>query len=526
MFDQMKLVTASGDHTSKLFDIGQGEIRSERVFCGHTRSVKTVAFRKDDSSSFATGGRDGNIVLWDMRTNCRSYVGSADRTISNSHTAKTFTPSKSRRKFSTPTQGIKSVTGLVFQENNTLISCGAGDGVIKIWDLRKNYNTYKKEAAPRSTIPYPGNTTRNGYSSLIMDNQGIKLYANCLDNTIYCFNVGTHNTEPFMYYRGHQNNTFYIKSSLTKDGSYLISGSSDENAYIWNTKFSQPIAKLVGHSAEVTCVAFCDKNSVLITCSDDMTHKIWSVGCEALPDDWEVIGRGSTEILPLDNTAGNVKFKRSIPSDHYNTPKRFFVECDRCSKPSNSKLCDACANTSKRKSSCEFERENKMQLTEFGPRKLFSKFDKIEETDNLATIDELEYNPPEKLSRIENISEECSEKDDYKPAVPRSEIVSSLTVNLPNFIVDGIAPHINYSPPKRKSYDWLTKLRIENQLKREMYDKTEGMNAPKMPKLEPNRTKKHGVVQRPLLNYFKVTNSAPKCEAVSPKIQECDIVRH
>ncbi|KAJ8966878.1 hypothetical protein NQ314_003272 [Rhamnusium bicolor] len=138
MFDQMKLVTASGDHTSKLYNVGNGDIRGERVFCGHTRSVKTVAFRKDDSSIFASGGRDGNIILWDTRTNISSFIGKADRTISNSHTAKSFTPSKSRKKFGTPTtSGIKSVTGLVFQDSNTLISCGAGDGIIKIWDLRK-----------------------------------------------------------------------------------------------------------------------------------------------------------------------------------------------------------------------------------------------------------------------------------------------------------------------------------------------------------------------------------------------------
>jgi denticleless len=57
---------------------------------------------------------------------------------------------------------------------------------------------------------------------------------------------------------GHQNSTFYVKSCLSPDGLYLASGSSDERAYIWNTQGSErPVACLVGHLAEVTCVQWC-----------------------------------------------------------------------------------------------------------------------------------------------------------------------------------------------------------------------------------------------------------------------------
>ncbi|XP_030758524.1 protein lethal(2)denticleless-like isoform X1 [Sitophilus oryzae] len=256
MFDQMQIVTASGDHTSKLFDFGDGDFRQVRLFCGHSRSVKTVTFRKEDSSVFATGSRDGNIILWDTRTEQHSFIGVPDRIILNSHAGKdTHTPSKSRKKLqSCVNSGIKSVTGLVFQDYNTLISCGAGDGMIKVWDLRKTYSTLKKEPLPKFTIPYTGRTAKNGFSNLVIDSSGTKLYANCLDNTIYCYNVATYNVMPVAKYTGHQNSSFYIRSSLSKNDKYLISGSSDENAYIWNLKYSEPIVKLVGHSAEVSTI--------------------------------------------------------------------------------------------------------------------------------------------------------------------------------------------------------------------------------------------------------------------------------
>lgn len=137
MFQQMKIVTVSGDHTARLFDVSNCDMRNERTFSAHTRSVKTVATRQNDYSVFATGGRDGSIYVWDTRSNCTAgyfnlcNVNMPDRTIYHSHQmSRPSTPtSKSKKKSlgtSSCVSGANSVTGLVFQEDNTLISCGAG----------------------------------------------------------------------------------------------------------------------------------------------------------------------------------------------------------------------------------------------------------------------------------------------------------------------------------------------------------------------------------------------------------------
>lgn len=563
MFDQMKLVTASGDHTSKLYDVRDGELREERVFCGHTRSVKTVAFRKDDSSVFATGGRDGNIILWDIRTDSGSFIGKADRTIRNSHLSKNTTPNKPRKKFGTPTSsGVKSVTGLVFQEENTLISCGAGDGLIKIWDLRKNYGTLKKEATPKNIIPYPGTTTKNGYSSLLIDNGGIKLYANCLDNTIYCYNIGTYDTQPAMRYIGHQNSTFYVKSSLSKNGEFLISGSSDENAYIWNTKYSNPLIKLTGHTAEVTCVAWCNKTNSLITCSDDMTHMFWTIGPEDLPENWGTSLRGSAEVLPIHKYTRNTLSKRSSNKIEADTPKRFLLECQKCSNPTVSQFCDNCFVSTKRKNMFCLQGENKIVRTEFGPRRLFANIncspqcDKVDALANYLDHDDDNSSKEAKLnensrqmaniaerslhgiSHSSNITSHLNEvpsdqlhtnylpdDNDYEPqkklakmeTSPKQRKMSNLsspTINLPNYIVDGIAPHLHFSPPKKKCQDWLTKLRTEKLLRQEMLERTMG-DLPKHVRADGTPKSKRYAPKSPLLRYFKVTNSAQKCDGVS-----------
>ncbi|GJQ81481.1 hypothetical protein Trydic_g14636 [Trypoxylus dichotomus] len=44
MFNQMKIVTVSGDHTARLVDVSESELREERMFSGHTRQSRWEYF--------------------------------------------------------------------------------------------------------------------------------------------------------------------------------------------------------------------------------------------------------------------------------------------------------------------------------------------------------------------------------------------------------------------------------------------------------------------------------------------------
>lgn len=287
---KMKLISASGDYTAALFDVGNGRISAEHVFRGHTRSLKCIACRVDDYSVFATGARDGKILIWDVRSPKIGLDCVPDILLPCSHYHPTPVSKVKTKtgKFLDVASGSSSVTGLVFQDYYNLISCGAGDGFIKVWDMRKTYYAKNRAPAPKYKLPYAGNTWRNGFSNLLINTNGTKLYANCLDNVIYCYNISTYNETPVMQYTGHINSTFYVKASLSPDDRYLLSGSSDNDAYIWRTDTSEPLLKLSGHEAEVTCVTWCkDSSNIIVTCSDDLRHKIWRVGPEVVPDSIE-----------------------------------------------------------------------------------------------------------------------------------------------------------------------------------------------------------------------------------------------
>lgn len=520
----LKLISASGDHTAKLWDVSGSRLVSIRDFCGHTRSVKVATFKKNDCTVFATGGRDGAIFIWDLRSSPNSdIIQKVDNKIYSAHVGcGPTTPSsrRSRNRSLTPKLpsniSNSSVTGLVFQDENSLISCGPADGIIKVWDLRRTYTTLKKEPIAKYNLPYAGKSTFKGFTNLIVNEMGTRLYANCMDSNIYCYNISSYSKEPSMIYSGLLVNSFYIKSCLSPDENYLMSGSSDDNAYIWNVKNPKPLVALTGHNYEVTCVAWSEHqnnldggNSCIVTCSDDACHKIWRIGPDELDDDEKRNLKGKAEIkedyFPFFRTK-----QKPIPKQQQfklldSTPrslKKFIEQTETTPTTTLSSVTENSNSASTRKRSFiemndgendDKGSDKKRPNIETRGRRLFSPGDPSTSTDcsDFSYIDV----PPTKLSTIIEELESPSNKNfqDHSPSPVKRQITikspeprmnkysspqlcknrkvptyNSPTTNLPNYKVDGEAPHLGLMSPQRKpkkeNVDWLTKIRKQKLL--------------------------------------------------------------
>jgi denticleless len=528
----LKLISASGDHTARLWDVSESRLTSIRDFCGHTRSVKVATFRKNDCSVFATGGRDGAILIWDLRSSADGdIIQKVDNRIYSAHVGNgPSTPSTRRRGTRNTTPKIppnvstSSVTGLVFQDENTLISCGPGDGVIKVWDLRRCYSTLKKEPIAKYKLPYAGKSTFKGFTNLVVDGTGSRLYANCMDSKIYSYNIKTYSKEPSMVYSGLQINSFYIRSCLSPDGEYLLSGSSDEKAYIWNLKNPTPLVALSGHNYEVTCVAWSHHmntleggNQCIVTCSDDACHKIWRVGPEEIPDDEKVLLRGSAEMgkdylsyysrrhkLPLKQ---QLRLLESTPR----SLKRLIEQSETTPTTGVSAVKDPILSStpsggSTRKRSFQdmngagnvdeaIGSDKKRPYLETRGRRLFSPAEPstsglaadinyfegtsrslttiLEELDSPRSknFQNLSPSPVKRQLNIIKSPESVRTNRFASPLLPKDRqapIMNSPTTNLPNFVIDGDAPHLGLMSPQKKmrkeNVDWLTKIRKQKLL--------------------------------------------------------------
>ncbi|KAM6915707.1 denticleless protein homolog isoform 1-T2 [Xenentodon cancila] len=279
-----QLVTAAGDQMARLWDVKSGDLLGS--FKGHLCSLKSVSFAPEEKAVFCTGARDGNIMVWDIRCSKKDGFYRQVKQISGAHNkAETNSSSKTKKRRSgmrgmAPSVDTQqSVTVVLFQDQYTLISSGAVDGVIKTWDLRKNYTAYCHEPVPLQTYPYAGSCTRMrlGYSGLVLDSSRSNVMCNCTDDNIYMFNVSGIKQTPVAVFSGHQNSSFYVKSTVSPDDQFLASGSTDNNIYIWKISDPQhPPMMLQGHSEEVTSVVWCPTDFTKIaSCSDDHTVRIW-----------------------------------------------------------------------------------------------------------------------------------------------------------------------------------------------------------------------------------------------------------
>ncbi|XP_075893705.1 denticleless protein homolog [Nelusetta ayraudi] len=278
------MVTASGDQMARLWDVKSGELLGS--FKGHLCSLKSVAIAPQETDVFCTGARDGNIMLWDTRCSKKDGFYKPTNQIRGAHNKAEQNPSTKAKKRRGSARGMapsvdsqQSVTVVLFQDQHTLISSGAVDGVIKMWDLRKNFTAHRHDPVPLQTFPYPGSCMRMrlGYSGLVLDSTRSNVFCNCTDDSIYMFNVSGVKTSPVAVFSGHKNSSFYIKSTVSPDDQFLASGSSDHQTHIW--KISDPAyppMTLQGHSEEVTSVAWCPTDFTKIaSCSDDHTVRIW-----------------------------------------------------------------------------------------------------------------------------------------------------------------------------------------------------------------------------------------------------------
>ncbi|XP_053192685.1 denticleless protein homolog [Scomber japonicus] len=280
---EAQLVTAAGDQMARLWDVKSGEMLGS--FKGHLCSLKSVACAPQEKAVFCTGARDGNIMVWDTRCSKKDGFYRQVKRISGAHNkAETNSLSKTKKRRpsmrgmapSVDTQ--QSVTVVLFRDEHTLISSGAVDGVIKMWDLRK-MNVHRYDPVPLQTYAYPGSSMRMrlGYSGLVLDSTRSNVMCNCTDDNIYMFNVSGIKTSPVAVFGGHQNSSFYIKSTISPDDQFLASGSSDNHSYIWKISDPKhPPMMLQGHDEEVTSVAWCPNDFTKIaSCSDDHTVRIW-----------------------------------------------------------------------------------------------------------------------------------------------------------------------------------------------------------------------------------------------------------
>lgn len=223
------LVSTGWDRTLRVWDTETWtEIKN---FIAHDAPVSCVSYSRD-GKYVISGARDNSIRIWDSAWNVKYNLFGHQNTIN----------------------------AVLMGPKMKYAYSGGADGMVKLWDLAK-----KGESKTLITMPRPVN-------ALAINLTGTEVYVATEGPDIIALTL-TGTTK--QTYTGHTDEVNDIQYSL--NNKYLVSGSSDKTAIIWDVLTGKEIHTLKGHSWKVTNVAISSDSKFVVTGSTDGTIKLWEV---------------------------------------------------------------------------------------------------------------------------------------------------------------------------------------------------------------------------------------------------------
>jgi WD40 repeat protein len=290
--DKKFLVSGSADKTIKIWEIATLKVQT---LSGHLSSITSVAI-SPDSKLIYSGSADKTIKIWDLQSgkeiktiqahedevttidisrNGKFLVsGSADKTIKiwdlqNSTLLKTLTGSSN------------AVNSVCFSNDGSTILSGGKDNTARIWDFSKGLEIKKitKFTNEVCCVKF-SNNDKNFIAASFLKNKAS--YDN-EENTVEISYNGIGTVDMFLANSDLLIKTFIGHSAwvnnlcISADGKFLITGSYNKQAKLWDLTAGKQIRTFSGHSDYITTVSISPDNSNAITGSTDKTAILWDL---------------------------------------------------------------------------------------------------------------------------------------------------------------------------------------------------------------------------------------------------------
>ncbi|WP_040712802.1 WD40 repeat domain-containing protein [Nocardia takedensis] len=273
--DDRGLSAATTDGLNWLFDLS-----SRAPLLGHEGTITSVTF--SSTGELASGGSDGQVMLWDPTTGRRTRVMRDQAAVWNV----VFNPRGDRLAAAdaagrilvwdeaTGEQVVAAIDtrqpdptqlwNVAFNRDGTELASGGSDGTIRRW------NALTGEPVGMPLLGHRGPVPRVAY-----DPTGDRLASAGADGTVRLWDLHE-NTAIGKPLSGH--GLRVVSVAFSPDGTRLASAGEDRAVRLWDAVDIEPVgAPMMGHTAPVISVAFSRAGDRLVSGGDDLSVRVWSV---------------------------------------------------------------------------------------------------------------------------------------------------------------------------------------------------------------------------------------------------------
>ncbi|GET86169.1 hypothetical protein, conserved [Leishmania tarentolae] len=284
--DKTRVVVGMTNGSVKVYDVAQQRLECD-IVTGHTDATLSCRLSKHDRDQAATGGVDGMIRVWNLRTHSQQYsipvgpvmVHSVDWSPNGKHLIAAlgsgevvmYSTSTNRESWRTP----------VFSELVYRVCWAAGDSSLIAATSRSGVAVLSsKEGKVVRRYPAP----RGAFYGVDIDPVKSKMIAaGSHDHRIYVYNLSSSSERPAHVLSGHTDAVCDVAYNPTAPN-YLLSGSYDGTLRVWDLSsndthtISVSSRALKGHADRVRSVAWCSLAPYLvISGSVDASIRLWDI---------------------------------------------------------------------------------------------------------------------------------------------------------------------------------------------------------------------------------------------------------
>jgi WD40 repeat protein len=270
--DGKRAVSASADHTLKVWDLATGRLL--RTMEGHSDTVRSVAVTLDGNRA-VSASRDQTLRVWDLssgrtlvmleghRDSVESVAvkGDGKQAVSASLDYGLRVWDLESGRTLRELRGCGRARGVAVTPGGERAVSASEDGTLKVWDL----------LTARALLTLKGHSS--GVNGVAMMPDGRRAVSASQDRTLKVWDLETGRV--LLTLEGHSAPVTGV--AVTPDGKWAVSTAEDRMLKVWELGTGRVLSTLAGHSAVVSSVAVTVDGKRAVSSSWDNTLKLWDL---------------------------------------------------------------------------------------------------------------------------------------------------------------------------------------------------------------------------------------------------------